>query len=272
MRVWAEDDSLARQEGVKNMVRRLALALAASAMLAATAAGAAQRIPANVAAAVSAAARPAADRDLDAERKPAEMLVLAKVRPGMRVMDLIPGHGYFTRLFAAAVGPKGYVYAFQPSEFDSFLKGKPAPAIEVAKDYANVSVIHASANALTAPEALDLVWTSQNYHDLHDSFAAPADPAKINKAIYAALKPGGLYVVLDHAAQAGSGLRDTETLHRIDEAVVKSEVAAAGFELAGESNILRNKDDAHTLKVFDPSIRHKTDQFILIFRKPKQGH
>lgn len=243
----------------------LAAALFAATPILATSAGAA---PANVGAAVADSARPDDDKQLDAERKPAAMLVLAKVRPGEKVMDLIPGHGYFTRLFSVAVGPKGYVYAYQPSEFDSFLKGKPAPVMAVAAGYKNVSVIHASANELAAPEALDLVWTSQNYHDLHDSFAKPADLAVINKKVYDALKPGGLYIVLDHAAEKGSGLRDTETLHRIDEATVKSEVLAAGFKLASESRLLRNPADDRKLKVFDPAIRHKTDQFILIFRKP----
>ncbi|MBV9991726.1 MAG: class I SAM-dependent methyltransferase [Alphaproteobacteria bacterium] len=242
----------------------LAAALLATTPAFATSASAA---PANVSAAVADSARPDEDKQLDAERKPAEMLVLAKVRPGARVMDLIPGRGYFTRLFSVAVGPKGYVYAYQPSEFDSFLKGKPAPVIAVAANYKNVSVIHASVNALAAPETLDLVWTSQNYHDLHDSFAKPADLAVINKKVYDALKPGGLYIVLDHAAEKGSGLRDTETLHRIDEATVKNEVLAAGFKLASESRVLRNPADNHKLKVFDPAIRHKTDQFILIFRK-----
>jgi predicted methyltransferase len=244
------------------------LALTCVTMLLAVAPALAQKTPAYITAAVEDSARPAEDKQLDVERKPPEMLVLAHVRPGMRVMDMIPGHGYFTRLFAKAVGPKGYVYAFQPTEFDAFNKGKPAPIRAVAAEYPNVSVIDAPANSLRAPEALDLVWTSQNYHDLHDSFAKPADLAVINKAVYNTLKPGGLYVVLDHAAEKGSGLRDTETLHRIDEAVVKSEVEAAGFKLAGESSVLRNAEDMHTLKVFDPAIRHKTDQFILIFRKP----
>jgi predicted methyltransferase len=222
----------------------------------------------NYAAAIGDSARPDTDKQLDAERKPAQMLALAHVRPGMKVMDLIPGKGYFTRLFSVAVGPKGYVYAYQPAELDSFFKGKPAPINDVATTYKNVAVIHASINKIVAPESLDLVWTSQNYHDLKDSFFAPADTAQVNKAIYDALRPGGAYIVLDHAAQNGSGVRDTDTLHRIDEAVVKKEVMAAGFKLAGESNVLRNKDDNRTLKVFDPSIRHKTDQFILIFRKP----
>jgi predicted methyltransferase len=229
---------------------------------------AAQKIPDYITAAVDDSARPADDKQLDAERKPAEMLMIAHVKPGMRVMDLVPGHGYFTRLFAKSVGPKGFVYAYQPAEFEPFYKGKPAPVRAVAAEYANVSVIDAPVNTLTAPESLDLVWTSQNYHDLHDSFAKPADLALVNKAVFNALKRGGLYIVLDHAAEKGSGLRDTETLHRIDEATVKSEIQAAGFKLASESNVLRNKDDAHTLKVFDPAIRHKTDQFILVFLKP----
>ena len=250
------------------MIRNFALTCAAAMLLATAPASAAQKTPDYITAAVDNSARPADDKQLDAERKPAEMLEIAHVKPGMRVMDLIPGHGYFTRLFAKAVGPKGYVYAFQPAEFDGFLKGKPAPILAVAAGYSNVSVIHAAVNELTAPESLDLVWTSQNYHDLHDSFAKPADLALVNKAVFDALKRGGLYVVLDHAAEKGSGLRDTETLHRIDESTVKSEVEAAGFRLTSESNVLRHKDDAHTLKVFDPAIRHKTDQFILIFRKP----
>jgi predicted methyltransferase len=250
------------------MIRNFALACTAMMLFATTFSSSAPATPAYIAAAVDDSARPADDKQLDAERKPADMLMIAHVKPGMRIMDLIPGHGYFTRLFAKAVGPKGYVYAYQPAEFDGFLKGKPAPIFAVAAEYSNVSVIHAPANTLTAPESLDLVWTSQNYHDLHDSFAKPADLALVNKAVFGALKRGGLYVVLDHAAEKGSGLRDTETLHRIDEATVKQEVLAAGFKLAAESKILRNPEDAHTLKVFDPAIRHKTDQFILVFRKP----
>jgi predicted methyltransferase len=251
------------------MIRTAILACVASAFLVTAPALAAPKTPGTIAAAVSDSARPDDDKKLDAERKPAEMLALAHIKPGMRVMDLIPGGGYFTRLFAKAVGPKGYVYAYQPAEFAAFSKGKPAKVRAVAAEYPNVSVIEAPVNDLTAPEALDVVWTSQNYHDLHDSFAKPADLSVINKKVFDALKPGGLYIVLDHSAEKGSGLRDTETLHRIDEAAVKTEVTAAGFKLAGESNILRNPADPRTAKVFDPSIRHKTDQFILIFRKPK---
>jgi predicted methyltransferase len=148
---------------------------------------------------------------------------------------------------------------------------KRSPVYALADDphYAKVSVIHAPVAKFVAPEKLDIVWTSQNYHDLHDSFFGPADIPAVNKAIYNALKPGGIFIVLDHDAAPGSGLRDTETLHRIDEASVKKEVEAAGFKLVGESKALRNPADSHIAKVFDPSIRGHTDQFILKFRKPR---
>jgi predicted methyltransferase len=223
----------------------------------------------NITTSVADTARPDEDKQLDAERKPADMLAFAGIKPGMKVMDLIPGKGYFTRLFAKAVGDKGYVYAFVPAEFAALNKGKPVAVTAVAASYPNVSVIIAPVNSLTAPEALDVVWTAQNYHDLHDSFAAPADLAVINKQIFMALKPGGIYVVLDHAAALGSGLSATETLHRIDEDTVKKEVEAAGFKLVGESNVLRNPADPHDKLVFDPAIRHHTDQFILKFMKPR---
>lgn len=219
-------------------------------------------------AAIADPARPAEEAVRDESRKPGEMLAFAKIKPGAKVMDLIPGGGYFTRLFAAAVGPKGWVYAFQAKETDSFSKGKEPKIYAVARGYKNVSVIHAPINDLTAPEPLDVVWTAQNYHDLKDDFFKPADTAVINKAVFKALKPGGLYIVLDHAAEKGSGLRDTNTLHRIDAAVVKQEVMAAGFEFAGENKVLNNPQDPRTANVFDQTIRGKTDQFVYKFRKP----
>jgi predicted methyltransferase len=192
------------------------------------------------------------------------------VKPGDKVADLIPGGGYFTRLFSAAVGAKGAVYAFTPAEFAKFSK-TPLPANGDHPDAArpNITFLTAPMNDFAAPEKLDLVWTSQNYHDLHDDFAAPSDLAVINKKVFAALKPGGVYVVLDHSAADGSGLAATNTLHRIDAAQVRKEVEAAGFKFAGESKVLRNPADPRTANVFDPSIRGKTDQFIYKFRKPK---
>ena len=246
------------------MTRKWVFALLTSAVLAVSATAA----PGYVKASVADPARPAADTERDALRKPADMLEFAGVKPGMQVMDVIPGGGYFTRLFAKAVGPTGWVYAFQPNEMDGFLKGKPAPVNAVAADYKNVSVIKAPINSLVAPESLDVVWTAQNYHDLKDDFFKPADTALVNKAIFNALKPGGIYVVLDHSAPKGSGVADTQTLHRIDEAVVRKEVLAAGFKFVGESNALRNTADTRDKLVFDKSIRGHTDQFILKFRKP----
>ena len=222
--------------------------------------------PSSINAAVADPARPQTDIQRDAQRKPAEMLIFAGIKPGMKVMDMIPGGGYFTRLFAKAVGPTGYVFAFQPAEWDGFLKGREPPINAVALAYPNVTVIKAPVNELKAPEPLDLVWTAQNYHDLKNG--KPADTALVNKAVFSALKPGGIYIVLDHAAEKGSGVRDTNTLHRIDEDVVKQEVTAAGFEFVSESDALRNSADARTVAVFDPSIRSHTDQFILKFRKP----
>jgi len=229
---------------------------------------AASPAPTAIKAAIADPARSAEEVAHDTQRKPAEMLLFAQIKPGAKVMDLIPGGGYFTRLFAKAVGPEGWVYAYQPSELDGFSKGKPAKILGVAKAYPNVSVIHAPVNNLSAPELLDVVWTAQNYHDLKDDFFKPADTTMVNKAVFQALKPGGLYIVLDHAAEKGSGLRDTNTLHRIDEAVVKSEVEAAGFEFVAESKALRNPADPKTANVFDKSIRGTTDQFVYKFRKP----
>jgi predicted methyltransferase len=250
---------------------RSSLIAALAGLLFITAAQAAPRIPAYVRAAVADKNRPAEDTALDAERKPADMVMFAGIKPGDTVVDLMPGGGYFTRIFSRVVGPKGHVYAWQPTEVDSFFKnGEKAPVFAIAADphYANVTVIHQPINDFSTPAPVAVVWTSQNYHDLHDPFMGPADLTKVNKAIFNALKPGGVYVVLDHRAPAGSGLADTNTLHRIDPAVVIQEVSAAGFKLEGESNVLQNPKDDLTLLVFNPKIRHHTDQFIYKFRKP----
>ena len=233
-------------------------------------------LPTYVTAALGDQRRTDQDRAQDADRKPGDMVVFAGIKPGMKVVDLIPGAGYFTRIFAGVVGGKGYVYAYQPSNLDDYIKKRfnvtNVTAEWLSKPYeaySNVSVLHAPVEKFFAPERVDVVWTSRNYHDLHDKFFGPADLAVVNKAVYDSLKPGGVFIVLDHAAEAGSGLRDTETLHRIDEAAVKQEVEAAGFKLVGESNVLHNPADDHKAKVFDASVKGKTDQFILKFRKPR---
>jgi predicted methyltransferase len=227
------------------------------------------KAPANFAAAIADSHRPAEDTARDADRKPAAMLAFAGIKPGDVVVDLIPGKNYFSRLFAAAVGPTGHVYSFEASEFDEAFASRHLTVPSGTLDgYPNDTFIHASIAKLPIPQMADVVWTSQNYHDLHDKFTGPVDIAAFNKAVYAALKPGGVFIVLDHAAASGSGLRDTDTLHRIDPAVVKKEVMAAGFQFVGESKVLRNPSDPHDKLVFDKSIRGHTDQFIYKFRKP----
>jgi predicted methyltransferase len=222
-------------------------------------------------AAITDPGRPAADKERDKDRKPAEMLVFAQVKPGQSVIDYIPGKGYFTRLFSAAVGPKGSVYSSQPQIILDKYKaaGKPLPPpVSSEPGRGNVHETIANSGSLGAPEKVDLVWTSQNYHDVHIWTAADGTAA-LNKAAFEALKPGGLYVIEDHAGVAGLDDAGMSKLHRIDEALVKKEVLAAGFVLDGESKLLRNPADPHTANVFDPSVRGKTDQFVLRFRKPR---
>jgi len=231
-------------------------------------ASAAADVSAVISAAIADPARPAADRKQDENRKPLAVLEFAGVKPGDRVADFIPGGGYVTRLFSKIVGKSGHVYAVVPQELRKNAAAK-VKAIAADPAYSNVTVLREPVNDFKAPEKLDMVWTSMNYHDLHDKFLGPADMAVLNKNIFAALKPGGIYLVLDHAAAAGSGLRDTATLHRIDPAAVKKEVLAAGFVLDGESDVLHNPNDDHTAKVFNPAIRGKTDKFIFKFRKPQ---
>lgn len=247
------------------MIRAASLTLAL--LLAATSAHAAQPSPA-ITAAVADTSRPAADRDRDADRKPAEMLAFAGVKPGMVVMDMLPGSGYFTRLFSDVVGPTGKVIGYVP---DEMLSGHPkaldgVKAVAAEPNHKNVEPLHDPALSPGPSNMADVIWTSQNYHDLHN--VPGLDLVAFNKALYNIVRPGGVYVVLDHSAPDGSGTDDTNTLHRIDKAVVIKEVEAAGFKFDGESKVLANPADPRTAKVFDPSIRGHTDQFILRFRKP----
>lgn len=233
----------------------------------------ATKAPATVTKAVADTARPAEDRDADARRKPVEMLAFAGVKPGDKVADLIPGKGYFTRLFSTTVGPKGKVYAVASPRRPNAPEGSPDPAAPVQAlaqeaHYGNVQVVVARVTEFTLPEPVDVIWTSQNYHDFHN--VPNVDMAAINKRIFDSLKPGGTYVVLDHSSKSGSAFADTSTLHRIDEQAVKAEVVAAGFEYVGRSDALANKDDTRELKVFDDAIRGRTDQFVLKFRRPKK--
>ena len=223
--------------------------------------------PVVYAGALAATSRPAEDRARDEVRHTAETLAFARVRPGQKVADMIIGGGYFTRVFSAAVGPGGRVTAWQPAEFIAF-QASYGDSLTAVDALANVDAIRSPMAAPDFPAGLDLVFTAQNYHDLHLNIA-PADTAsRVNAAVFAALKPGGLYVVIDHHAVAGAPMTSADTVHRIDIEAVKREVLAAGFVLDGESDLLANPADPRTANVFDGSIRGRTSQFMLRFRKP----
>jgi predicted methyltransferase len=249
------------------------LFLAAALAVIATAGVSYAKPDANQMAAVADKGRPEADSKRDADRKPAEMLEFAGVKQGQTVVDLIPGGGYFTRIFSKAVGPKGTVYAVggPPRPPTDPAKPPPPPAqdtIAADANYSNVKSIHVPlANGIVIPTKADLVWTAQNYHDANN--IPNIDMVKFDKAVFDALKPGGVFVVLDHAAASGAAPDPQDKLHRIDPAIVRKQVEAAGFKFEGESKVLANPADDHTKAVFDPSIRGHTDQFIYKFRKPK---
>jgi len=240
----------------------------AAAALAAASAGATPPSSAAISAAIADPSRPDDDRTLDQARRPAELLAFLHIRPGATVADIWPGD-YWDRLFADVVGPKGKVYAVHLPEADTAEKvATPAPGATPLPGHDNVTVVVTPANRFTLPTKADIIWIRQNYHDLYDPFMGPADVPAFNKAVFQALKPGGRFVVIDHVAPAGSKLAATNTTHRIDPAVVKADMAAAGFSFVGESDVLRNPADPHDVKVFDPSVRGHTDQFVYVFKRP----
>jgi predicted methyltransferase len=247
--------------------RTLMLTLAASAALMAAPASAAPS--AAVTAALADPARTPEEKARDEARKAAAVVEFAQVKPGDRVADLFPGGGYFTHIFAKVVGPKGEVYGVvrQRSKGSDALGSNPA--------FPNIRIAAQPWEAFKPKQKLDVVFNSQFYHDLFNpeygsDGGGPEGVARVNKAIYNALKPGGVYVIVDHAGRPGTGYGEMNTLHRIEESVVKQELTKAGFVLEAESDALRNPADPKTANVFDPSIRGKTDQFMLRFRKPKR--
>lgn len=282
-------------------MRKIRLSCVAAALLLTQTSRADDAIPAYIIAAVANPNRPETDRARDANRKPAEVIAFAGIKPGDKVADFMPGKGYFTHIFCKAVGDNGHVYAIsipvnRPATTPASANQSDKPAITQASNDActNITAItlhttnypapelHSSsddpgwvyeywtsrlpAESFTAPEPLDVIWTSENYHDLHNkSFGSP-DLSLVDQALLKALKPGGILMIEDHTAAAGSGARDTETLHRIDVELVKQEVIAAGFEFVGASAVLHHADDPHTAKAHE--MHDQTDRFLLKFRKP----
>ena len=247
----------------------IALALPVVAAAQPSSSPAATATPAYVTAAINDPAR-AADTKDDARRQIAAVMTFAQVKPGDKVLELVPGSGYWTRVFSAIVGQAGHVYTVWPDEMAKYATRSFADwqSLVATPHYANVTLLKEPAADLSVPAKVDVVFTSQNYHDYHDPFMGPVDMRKFDKAVFDALKPGGVFVVIDHVAPTGSGAGDTDTLHRIDPMLVKQEVEAAGFVFDGESDALHNPADPHTAKVFDKSIRGHTDQFIYRFGKP----
>lgn len=221
------------------------------------------------AAALADPARPAADRERDAARLPGELLTFAQIRPGQQVGDFVMGGGYLTRILAAAVGPNGRVFAFQPEEFMKFKASYADDQKTLVGQYKNVNAVNGVFAAPAFPVALDTIITVQNFHDLYLKPFAADNGERASAALFAALKSGGTLVVVDHSAKPGTGTTVADTLHRIDKAAVIAALTKAGFKLEAESQLYARPADPRTVNVFDPSIRGKTDQFALRFRKPK---
>jgi predicted methyltransferase len=248
------------------VLQRFSIALMASLACPLAGATALLDIPPSISAAVAEASRPAADAQRDANRRPAEVLAYAGLKPGDRVGELLPGRGYFTRILCRVVGDAGHVYTIDIMKTQS---RSPAPAAaSPLGDTActNITASFMPAADLTLPGSLDVVWTSENYHDLHNPNYGAPDMKAFNKVIFDALKPGGVFMVEDHVAEPGSGTRDTNTLHRIDPATAIAEVTTAGFVLEGQSTLLSNPADPHTELVL--KLEGRTDKFLLKFRKP----
>jgi predicted methyltransferase len=199
-----------------------------------------------------------------------ELSQFARVHAGSTVMDVWPGGGDWTRLFSDAVGPEGRIYSFVPAELAHFKSDPIGQMRALAKEPGRENVEVVSADLVALPvnsQSLDVVWLHLFYHDLHTDLLQTrgATPAGFNRAVYERLKPGGFYVIVDHVAATGTGASRAESLHRIDPAAVRAEVEMAGFVLDAENAVLANKDDPHSTKVFDPSIKGATDRFAYRF-------
>jgi predicted methyltransferase len=225
----------------------------------------AAEVPAYVSKAAADPARPQTDRDADALRLPVQTIAFAGVRPGMIVGELFPGGGYFTRLLSDVVGPQGKVYATENAKWADAASEK---ALAAEPGRGNVTLKSSPFGDFNFPEKLDLLWITQNYHDLHIAKYGRVDIGAFNRRAFAALKPGGTYFILDHQANPATSEDNIATLHRIEKAQIVREVTAAGFKLVGESDVLHRSSDDHTKSIFDVSVKGHTDQYLLKFQKP----
>jgi predicted methyltransferase len=243
------------------------LSLLLLAVVAAIAPANAADVPAYITSAVADPARPKDDTDRDADRHPAAIMALAGVKPGDRVVDVGPGRtGYYSKIMSRIVGANGRVIMFNPSWVaEKFPVAKEGPAILNKAGYANVEGSVQVMDEIKFDKPVDVIFMSQLYHD---QIWQKVDVAKMNKAIFAALKPGGVFFVIDHVGPGVTSVEAIDKSHRIEPSLVKSQVLAAGFKLEAESDLLKNPADSHAANVFDPSIRGKTDQFVFKFVRP----
>lgn len=251
-------------------MKNLGIYIAAAMALAAT--GAAAQ-PAQVASAIAAKGRTADNIKLDEGRKPAEVLSFFGLRKGMRVIDMFGANLYWAQIMAPAVGPRGRVTIWQPSQFLNDDRRKNFAAY--AKRQKNVALISSPFEAPNLPaNAFDFMIMNLDYHDVYLENAerkiVRMDPDAWLKTIYAAMKPGAVVGIIDHVALPNADTRGTVSkLHRIDPEIVKADFQRAGFELIGVRNFLRNPADDYSVTVFDPKVRGKTDRFVYRFRKPR---
>jgi len=217
--------------------------------------------------AVADPARPADFRKADALRKPAETLAFSGVKPGMAVGEFYPAGGYFTRMLSDVVGPGGHIYTIENAGWNDSVKDDRTMLAE--GKWKNVSLDVKPFGTVDFPKPLDLAWVTQNYHDLKIAKYGNVDTVAFDRAVYKALKPGGIFFIIDHQGPATLSNDEIAKMHRINRDVVVKEVTSAGFKLAGEGTFLRRAGDDHSKPIFDPSIRGHTDQYALKFVKPR---
>jgi predicted methyltransferase len=248
-------------------MRRLALLSIPLIALAPLACRAAQQSQSElITRAVADPARPAGFKAADALRKPAETLAFSGVRPGMTVGEFYPAGGYFTRMISDVVGPSGHIYAVENAGWNDSVKDDRTMLAE--GKWRNVSLDVQPFGSVNFPKPLDLAWVTQNYHDLKIAKYGPVDTVVFDRAVYKALKAGGIFFVLDHQGWPGMTDDDVAKVHRIDKAQVIREVTSAGFKLQSEGTFLHRPADDHHMVIFDPKVRGHTDQYALKFVKP----
>jgi predicted methyltransferase len=208
--------------------------------------------------------RPQADRDRDADRKPAELMTVIGVKPGMTAVDVIAAGGYLTEVLSIAVGPTGKVYMQNPAAILNGPNGKAVATRVENNRLPNVVRLDGDLPGAAGANSADVAVTAMNLHDVYNR--SPQAAQAFVKSVYDTLKPGGVFGVVDHVGVAGA---DNAKLHRMQKQQAIDVVTGAGFKLESDSNVLAHPADDHTKAVFDPTLRGKTDQFTLVFRKPK---